>query len=133
MEEFIFIGVIIIMVITIKNMWRNDDKLIKAINNIPSSTLRAVQGSINPRKGKLGELLTLLDIKGEYDTIISLGKPIDFIGISKDGIDFIEVKTGNSKLTDGEKLIAQLISENKVNFKCVRYNIDIDEDNINIS
>ena len=107
--------------------------IIRAIDGIPSGVLKAVQGSINPRKGKIGELLTLLELKGEYDIIIPLGQPIDFIGISKESIDFIEVKTGNSRLTEHEKQIQDLVREGKVGFRCVRYDIEAEDDTLFIA
>ncbi|MHA1783829.1 MAG: Holliday junction resolvase-like protein [Candidatus Helarchaeota archaeon] len=83
---------------------------------LPKSVLRTIQGSINPRKGKVGELVTYLNLLGTYSRIIPLGQPIDFIGISDDFIDFIEVKTGTSTLTDEERKIKNLIENQRIRF-----------------
>lgn len=86
---------------------------------IPSKVLAAIQGSINPQKGKMAELLTYAQIRYDYDVIIPLGQPIDFIGIKKgEKIDFIEVKSGNTPvLSATEAEIQKLVKGGKVNFR----------------
>ncbi len=100
--------------------------LYSEIQNLPTRVLNTIQGSINPQKGKVAELLTYAELRYDYDVIIPLGKPIDFIGIKNGvGIDFIEVKstisgrsTGYS-LTEEEKAIQALIKKGAVNFRLV--------------
>src|SRR3990172_10939549 len=77
------------------------------IKELPSKILAVIQGSINPQKGKVAELLTYAELRYDYDRIIPLGHPIDFIGIKNNQqIDFIEVKSGEFHiLTDEEKHI----------------------------
>lgn len=84
--------------------------------------LQTIQGSINPQKGKMAELLTYAELRYDYDRIIPLGWPIDFIGVkNNEGIDFIEVKSGNlSVLTDEEKHIKNLIQTGRVNFRLIK-------------
>jgi len=91
------------------------------IKELPSKILAVIQGSINPQKGKVAELLTYAELRYDYDRIIPLGHPIDFIGI-KNGkkVDFIEVKSGGSQLSFEEKAIQELIKEGKVNFRLIR-------------
>jgi hypothetical protein len=123
-----------LVIVSIKH-WKGHEShtiLQDRIDALPGNILKVVQGSINPRKGKIGELLTFLEIKREYDIIIPLGQPIDFIGIGTDRIDFIEVKTGNSRLTDNEKNIKRIIESGNVGFKCVRYDIDTTDTGIQI-
>ena len=57
--------------------------LYNEIQSLPAKVLAAIQGSINPQKGKMAELLTYAQIRYDYDVIIPLGQPIDFIGIKK--------------------------------------------------
>lgn len=130
--EYINIILIICLFGYLISKRENDIDITDGIKDVPSSVLRAIQGSINPRVGKLGELLTLLDISGEYDIIIPIGKPVDFVAISEDGISFIEVKTGSSRLTDNEKKIKTLIDDGKVNFRVVRYSICAEDGGISI-
>ena len=55
--------------------------LYKGVQDLPSRVLATLQGSINPQKGKMAELLTYAELRYDYDRIIPLGWPIDFIGI----------------------------------------------------
>jgi hypothetical protein len=73
--------------------------LYRQVDNLPTRVLQTIQGSINPQKGKMAELLTYAELRYDYDRIIPLGWPIDFIGIKNNQqIDFIEVKSGNAAL-----------------------------------
>lgn len=96
--------------------------LYKGVQDLPMRVLSTIQGSINPQKGKMAELLTYAELRYDYDRIIPLGWPIDFIGIKNNQqIDFIEVKSGNlSVLTDEEKHIKNLIQNGRVHFRLIR-------------
>lgn len=93
--------------------------LYNEIQNLPAKVLATIQGSINPQKGKMAELLTYAQIRYDYDVIIPLGQPVDFIGIKKgEKIDFIEVKSGQTAILSAtEAEIQRLIKERKVNFR----------------
>ena len=74
---------------------------------------------------KMAELLTYAELRYDYDRIIPLGWPIDFIGIKNNQqIDFIEVKSGASLLTDEEKHIKNLITQGRVNFRLIKVTED---------
>ncbi|MBI2315446.1 hypothetical protein HYU93_05340 [Candidatus Daviesbacteria bacterium] len=96
--------------------------LYKGVQDLPAKVLHVIQGSINPQKGKMAELLTYAELRYDYDRIIPLGWPIDFIGIkNNERIDFIEVKSGNFHiLTDEEKHIKNLIARGLVNFRLIK-------------
>lgn len=96
--------------------------LYKGLQDLPAKVLQVIQGSINPQKGKVAELLTYAELRYDYDRIIPLGWPIDFVGIKNNNrIDFIEVKSGKfSDLTDEEKHIRNLISAGKVHFRLIK-------------
>ena len=96
--------------------------LYKQVDSLPARVLQTIQGSINPQKGKMAELLTYAELRYDYDRIIPLGWPIDFIGIkNNEGIDFIEVKSGVSYvLTEEEKHIKNLIAQGRVNFRLIK-------------
>ncbi len=100
--------------------------LYKGLQDLPSKVLQAIQGSINPQKGKMAELLTYAELRYDYDRIIPLGWPIDFIGIKNNQqIDFIEVKSGASHvLSDEEKHIKDLIAAGRVNFRLIKVTED---------
>lgn len=100
--------------------------LYNRVDNLPLRILQTIQGSINPQKGKMAELLTYAELRYDYDRIIPLGWPIDFIGIKNDQrIDFIEVKSGTSAiLTDEEKHIKNLIQQGSVHFRLIKVTED---------
>src|SRR5947199_2615987 len=77
--------------------------LYKQVDGLPLRILQTIQGSINPQKGKMAELLTYAELRYDYDRIIPLGWPIDFIGIkNNERIDFIEVKSGTTHILTDE-------------------------------
>lgn len=100
--------------------------LYKGVQELPLRVLQTIQGSINPQKGKMAELLTYAELRYDYDRIIPLGWPIDFIGIkNNERIDFIEVKSGTAALlTDEEKHIKNLIAAGSVNFRLIKVTED---------
>lgn len=100
--------------------------LYRGVQDLPARVLQTIQGSINPQKGKMAELLTYAELRYDYDRIIPLGWPIDFIGIkNNERIDFIEVKSGTTHLlTDEEKHIKNLITEGRVNFRLIKVTED---------
>ena len=96
--------------------------LYKGVQDLPTKVLQVIQGSINPQKGRMAELLTYAELRYDYDRIIPLGQPVDFIGIkNNERIDFIEVKSGQFHvLTDEEKHIKNLIIHGRVNFRLIK-------------
>ena len=96
--------------------------LYRGVQDLPAKVLQVIHGSISPQKGRMAELLTYAELRYDYDRIIPLGWPIDFIGIKNaERIDFIEVKSGQSfLLTDEEKHIKNLIATGRVNFRLIK-------------
>ncbi len=64
----------------------------------------------------------------EYDSknLTFLGKPIDYLHFGEDKITFIEVKSGNSRLTKSQRKIKHLIKAGKVTWHEVRVKKDKD-------
>ena len=96
--------------------------LYRGVQDLPAKVLQVIQGSINPQKGRMAELLTYAELRYDYDRVIPLGSPVDFIGIKNgERIDFIEIKSGlNYILTDEEKHIKNLITQGKINFRLIK-------------
>lgn len=91
------------------------------MRKLPVRVLHTVQGSISPKKGKVGELIFYTRLLSEYDRLIPLGQPIDFIGIkNRRSIDFIEVKTGGAGLSREETEIKRLVEEGNIRFLLMR-------------
>lgn len=131
---FILLGLIIAYLLGRTHSKRSDIPqdfidLYRQVDNLPQRVLQTIQGSINPQKGKMAELLTYAELRYDYDRIIPLGWPIDFIGIkNNERIDFIEVKSGTAYiLTDEEKHIKSLITKGRVNFRLIK----VTEDEVN--
>ncbi len=102
-----------------------DGNIAEMSNELPNKVLKSIQSGISVRKGKVGELATLMSLLGEYKRIIPLGQPIDFIGVSDDYIDFIEVKTGTAGLSPMEREIKELIEKGKVRFILRKEDVEI--------
>lgn len=128
-----FIGILILVIFVAYLLGRLHGKgrtdiptdlidLYKRVQDLPAKVLQVIQGSISPQKGRMAELLTYAELRYDYDRIIPLGWPIDFIGIkNNERIDFIEVKSGiNHLLTDEEKHIKNLIAAGRVNFRLIK-------------
>jgi predicted Holliday junction resolvase-like endonuclease len=77
---------------------------------LPHDVLESITRSLGQRTGKLNELLATFELT-KYDRLFYLGEPVDFVGI-----DFIEVKTGKSSLTEDEKRLKDLIELKMVNY-----------------
>jgi predicted Holliday junction resolvase-like endonuclease len=103
-----------------------DKNIAEMGNELPNKVLKSIQSGISVRKGKVGELTTLMRLLAAYKRIIPLGQPVDFIGISDEYVDFIEVKTGIAAgLTREEREIKGLIEEGKVRFILKREEVEI--------
>jgi predicted Holliday junction resolvase-like endonuclease len=108
----------------LENLKGFDENITQLSEDLPSKVLKSIQSSISVRKGKVGELATLMSLLGAYKRIIPLGQPVDYIGIG-DYIDFIETKTGVSQLTPEEKEIKEMIEQNKVRFILRKEEVEI--------
>lgn len=83
--------------------------------------LRKAKKSSEVRLGKIGEQLFPFLHNYPYDAkdFRFIGSPIDGIQFEEDVIVFVEVKTGNSKLTSKQKHIKSLIKRKKVRWLTV--------------
>ena len=106
----------------LKEFDKNIDEMGK---ELPKKVLRSIQSGISVRKGRVGEFTTLIKLLAAYKRIIPLGQPVDFIGISDEHVDFIEVKTGTSELAPEEREIKRLIEEGKVRFILKKEEVEI--------
>jgi predicted Holliday junction resolvase-like endonuclease len=86
------------------------------LNDIPGDVVQSIIASTSKRSGKLNELMAALEMT-KYDRLFYLGSPIDFVGVKYDeGVDFIEVKSGKSRMSEDEKKLRDLIVAGKVNY-----------------
>ncbi len=86
------------------------------LEDLPHDVLESITHSLGKRTGKLNELLATFELT-QYDRLVYLGEPVDFIGIKYDeSIDFIEVKTGKARLSPDEVKLKDLIECKMVNY-----------------
>jgi len=79
---------------------------------------------INVTKGDYHEILGTFSLLNEYDDVMMLSTTtgnasLDLIGVNKDSLDFIEIKTKGADLSKGEKKVRRLVEEKKVNYRIV--------------
>jgi predicted Holliday junction resolvase-like endonuclease len=72
--------------------------------------------------GQIAETLApfLSDFKYDPQNAVFLGRPIDYLAFEENEIVFIEIKSGNAKLSKKQKNIKDLIKNNKVSWKEIR-------------
>jgi len=87
------------------------------LRSLPRDVLESITRSLGKRTGRLNELLATIELT-HYDRLFYFGgSPIDFVGIKYDeGIDFIEVKTGKTRLSADEMKLRELIEAGKVHY-----------------
>lgn len=59
-----------------------DKNIAEMSDELPNKVLKSLQSGISVRKGKVGELATLMRLLAAYKRIIPLGQPVDFIGLA---------------------------------------------------
>jgi len=74
------------------------------------------------RTGQIAETLApfLKDFPYNPKQAHFLGNPIDYVVFAKDEIVFVEIKSGKSKLTSGQRAIKQLIQDKNITWKEIR-------------
>ena len=79
------------------------------------------------KTGKIAEMLAPLsdefpvDIKKDGTSTSFLGQPIDYIHFDpEEGVTFIEVKSGDSVLSESQRAIKKRVKQGKVHWKEVR-------------
>ena len=72
--------------------------------------------------GQIAEKLApfLSDFKHDPQNAIFLGQPIDYLVFDKNEIVFIEIKSGNARLSKKQRNIRDLIKNKKVTWKEIR-------------
>ena len=91
-------------------------EMLSCLNQLPRNVLQSITSSVSARSGRLHELLATYELT-HYDRLFYLGEPVDFVGIKYDeGIDFIEVKSGRSRLTPDEQRLQTLVESKRVSY-----------------
>ncbi|MGV8131133.1 MAG: Holliday junction resolvase-like protein [Candidatus Pacearchaeota archaeon] len=83
--------------------------------------------------GHITEKLAPLTAEFKYDPrdAIFLGMPIDYLIFTDNEVVFLEIKSGNSKLTGKQRVIKKLIEEKKVKWDTIRITGPTEQKNVN--
>lgn len=117
-----------------------DTEIIRAlqhsVNNLPNKVFESIIGSVSHQKGKLGELVAYLELKGSYDKLIPLNGIVDYVGLRwpKDNdsgeLAFIDVKNGKAaRLSPDQRMLSKLIENNCIKFIKIQVSTKEIEDN----
>lgn len=99
---------------------------------MPKKVLQALKSSTSNIRGSVAEHISYLKLSADYDRLIPVGSVIDFIGIKFDSkkesfdghIDFIDIKTGKSRLTADQMRVKRLAEGGRTRFIKVKVNTD---------
>lgn len=108
----------------------------KDLDRLPGRTLDSITSSANTYKGRLGELIAYMDIRGSYDKIIPLGGVVDYIGWRFGDTEqdpgelvFIDVKNGKqASLSKDQRALKKIIESGNIKFLKVQVLTDIASD-----
>lgn len=103
----------------------------KHLREVPGAVLRSIQGDLNHMKGTVAEHISYLQLNSAYDRLLPFNSIVDFIGIKfprgKDPgtLDFIDIKTGNARLSPEQSKLRKLIDHKHINFVVVKITTDL--------
>jgi len=118
MMSEIILGIIIFgLIIIIYSLIRYSSRLRQNIKQIASS-----KQSLATKYGKISEQFMpfMKDYPYKSDNFRFLGTPIDGVQFEDDKIIFVEFKTSNSKLSEKQKKIRDIVKNKKVDWTEVR-------------
>jgi predicted Holliday junction resolvase-like endonuclease len=109
-----------------------DQELKKELAQLPNKLLQALKSSTSNIRGAMAEHISFLKLSSDYDRLIPIGNVVDFIGIKFDSkketfdghIDFIDIKTGKSRLTQDQMKVKRLADGGRTRFVKVKINTD---------
>ena len=117
----IFLFVLIYLVHNYKKKFSRAEEKIASLEELYKKTLNQKKSS-EVRLGKTAENMAPFFQEWPYDprNFRFLGDPVDGISFEKDQLLFIEIKSGKSRLSTGQREIKKLIKEGKVKFATFR-------------
>lgn len=107
------------------------ERLERHIKGVPEGVLRSIKGSVSDVKGHMGELISFLQVRSQYDRLIILGDICDFIGIKfpsekeKGHIHFIDIKAGKfARLSKDQTKLKKIIESGDFEFQKISVSMD---------
>lgn len=105
-------------------------ELVRHINHameaVPGKVLRCIQGDLNHLKGTVAEHISYLQLNASYDRLLPFNSITDFIGIrfprgtDPGALDFIDIKSGNARLSKEQSRLRRIIDGKHINFVTVK-------------
>ncbi len=107
---------------------KHDEELEKMAGEAKINQKRAFSLGTGTIRGELNQILGSYALLNDYNQIAFLTSvakqfPLDLIGVKDDSIDFIEIKSLKTPLTDNDKKIRQLIKDKKIDYKIIEGNL----------
>jgi len=119
------IGGLFIIIIKFQQRYKN------ALKQLDQRGKESRRLGINVTKGGINEILGTFSLLNEYDDVMLLSTTagnasLDMIGINKDSLDFIEIKTKGADLSKREKIVRKLVEEKRVKYRIVDAELPFD-------
>ncbi len=114
---FVFIILIFLVAVWLFGLYRRQFKRTEALQ-IKYNKELSYRKSSEIRLGKIGENLAPF-VKGwpwDPNNFRFLGNPVDGIQFNRNGIIFVEIKTGKARLSKSQKYFRDLVKAGKVSF-----------------
>ncbi len=117
---------LVVLLITIRK--KHGEKLEKVENDAEINQKKAFSLGTGTIRGELNQILGSYALLNDYKQIAFLTSvakqfPLDLIGVKEDSIDFIEIKSLKTPLTDNDKKIRQLVNDKKIDYKVIEGNL----------
>ena len=124
----VIIAVFIGLLVTIAKLLQ---KYNDALGQLDERGKQSRQLGINTIRGGIHQILGTFSLLNDYDEVMLLSSTsgnasMDLIGVNRETVDFIEIKTKGAPLTKGEKKVRKLIEEKRVNYRIVDAELPVD-------
>lgn len=113
---------LVALLITIRK--KHEEKLEEVEDEAEINQKRAFSLGTGTIRGELNQILGSYALLNDYKQIAFLTSvakqfPLDLIGVKEDSIDFIEIKSLKTPLSDNDKKIKQLVKDKKIDYKVI--------------
>lgn len=113
---------LVALLITIRK--KHEEKLEEIEDEAEINQKRAFSLGTGTIRGELNQILGSFALLNDYKQIAFLTSvakqfPLDLIGVKEDSIDFIEIKSLKTPLSDNDKKIRQLVKDKKIDYKVI--------------
>lgn len=119
---------VILAVFLLRLQRKHEADIQELISNHKDAQTKTMMLGRNTVRGELNEILGTFKLLNEYDQLAfvtgATSPSLDLIGIKEDSLDFIEIKSLDTKLkSKAEKKVRDLIQEKKVRYVIMEGNL----------